>query len=118
MLNIGMLAPGAADYYIGEVATSAADYYTGRGQSPGRWVGSLARDLGLVGLVASDALRAVLEGRHPVSGAQLTSGRSGACRTRHLAHPSQPSLFDGDSLDVAQVAARLRVSTRRVRQVL
>ena len=118
MLNIGKLAPGAADYYIGEVASSAEEYYTGHGEAAGRWVGALARDVGLVGAVDSEAFRAVLEGRHPITGEPLACGRSGASRTRHLAHPSQPSLFDGDALDVAQVAARLRVTTRRVRQLL
>jgi conjugative relaxase-like TrwC/TraI family protein len=118
MLNIGKLAPGAADYYIGEIATSAEDYYTGRGESAGRWVGSLARDMGLVGAVEPGAFRAVLEGRNPITGEQLASGRSGACRARLLPHSSQPSLFDADSLDVPQVAARLRVTTRRVRQLL
>ena len=118
MLNIGKLAPGAADYYIGEVATSAEDYYTGHGEAAGRWVGSLARGIGLVGTVDPEAFRAVLEGRHPITGETLACGRSGASRSRHLPHPSQPSLFDGDSLDVPQVAARLRVTTRRVRQLL
>jgi conjugative relaxase-like TrwC/TraI family protein len=106
------------DYYIGEVATSAEDYYTGRGEAAGRWVGSLARDIGLVGTVDPEAFRAVLEGRHPTTGETLACGRSGASRTRHLPHSSQPSLFDDDSLDVPQVAARLRVTTRRVRQLL
>ena len=32
VLNIGLLAPGAGEYYIGEVATSAEDYYTGKGE--------------------------------------------------------------------------------------
>ena len=46
MLNIGLLAPGAGEYYIGQVATSAEDYYTGRGETAGRWVGSLAEEVG------------------------------------------------------------------------
>ena len=56
MLDIGRLSPDAAEYYIGEVATSAEDYYTGRGESEGRWVGSLAPtrrgDLARLGLRA------------------------------------------------------------------
>src|SRR3954469_1312046 len=118
MLNIGKLAPGAADYYVGEVATSAEDYYTGRGESPGRWVGSLAPKLGLSGTVTPDAFRAVLEGRHPVTSEHLVRGRTGACRTRLLPDRNQVTLFEDDVLDVPQVAARLKVTTRRVRQLL
>ena len=118
MLNIGKLAPGAAEYYIGEVATSAEDYYSGRGESPGRWAGSLARNLGLTGKVEPETFRAVLEGRHPITGEHLVSGRSGACRTRQLGDRNQAGLFDEDALDVAQAAARLRLSTRHVRRLL
>jgi conjugative relaxase-like TrwC/TraI family protein len=118
VLNIGKLAPGAADYYLGEVATSAEDYYTGRGESPGRWVGSLAARLGLTGTVDPADFRAVLEGRHPVTGEHLVSGRAASCRARRLPHPSQRSLFDDDVLDVPRVAARLRVSSRHVRRLL
>ena len=45
MLNIGKLGAGAGEYYVGEVASSAEDYYAGRGESSGRWVGSLALEL-------------------------------------------------------------------------
>ena len=67
MLNIGLLAPGAGEYYIGEVASSAEDYYTGRGESAGRWVGSLAAEIGLSGEVAPEDFRLVLAGRDPRS---------------------------------------------------
>ena len=71
MLNIGLLAPGAGEYYIGEVASSAEDYYTGRGESAGRWVGSLAAEIGLAGEVEAEDFRSVLGGRDPHSGDQL-----------------------------------------------
>lgn len=118
MLNIGRLAPGAADYYIGEVATSAEDYYTGKGESHGRWVGSLAPRLGLAGTVDGDDFRAVLAARRPRTGEHLA--RRAAPRTgRHLrVVPGQPGLFDDDILDVAQAAARLSLSTRHVRRLL
>ena len=118
MLNIGRLAPRAAEYYLGEVATAAEDYYSGRGESPGRWVGSLSAALGLVGAVDPEAFRAVLEGRHPVTGEHLVAGGSGACRARPLSNRHQLSLFGSDVLDVGQVAARLHVSTRHVRRLL
>ncbi len=117
VLNIGKLAPGAADYYLGEVATSAEDYYTGKGESEGRWVGSLAPSLGLEGPVASADFRAVLDGRHPRTDEQLA--RSRASRERnHPGNPNQASLFDEDVLDVARTASRLHISVGRVRQLL
>ncbi len=117
VLNIGKLAPSAADYYLGEVATSAEDYYTGKGESEGRWVGSLARSLGLEGTVASTDFRAVLDGRHPGTGERLVRSRTG----RELVDPSDPnqaSLFDDDVLDIARTASRLHLSVGRVRQLL
>ncbi|MGH9153693.1 MAG: MobF family relaxase [Acidimicrobiales bacterium] len=118
MLNIGRLSPDAAEYYIGEVATSAENYYTGRGESEGRWVGSLADTLGLSGSVAPEDFRAVLDGRHPKTGERLVRSRTGAPRAVSLVGPNQASLFDGDTLDVARVAARLKVSSGRVWQLL
>lgn len=118
MLNIGRLSPDAADYYIGEVASSAEDYYTGRGESEGRWVGSLAESLGLQGAVAPEEFRAVLDGRHPRTGERLVRSRAGAQAVAQMAPPNQPSLFDGDRLDVSRVAARLRITVSRVRQLL
>src|SRR5436190_1638542 len=75
VLNIGKLGPGATEYYIGEVATSAEDYYSGRGEHPGRWVGSLAGELGLSGEVEPDHFRRVLCGKHPHTGEFLVASR-------------------------------------------
>ncbi len=65
VLNIGKLNPGGGEYYIGEIATSAEDYYTGHGEAAGRWVGTLATDLGLVGEVYPKHFRRVLLGQGP-----------------------------------------------------
>lgn len=111
MLNIGLLAPGAGEYYIGEVATSAEDYYTGRGETAGRWVGSLAKEMHLEGAVEPDHFRAVLAGCDPLSGEQLVE-RSTSPR---------PTVFVGDpdkSFDVLQTAAFLGVSEQYVRRLL
>jgi hypothetical protein len=116
VLNIGRLAPGAADYYVGEVATSAEDYYTGHGEAPGRWVGSLAAQIGLAGQVDPDHFRAVLDGRHPFTGEQLAVSRNHRSPTGHGS--DQATLFDGDRLDVARAAARLHLSIRHVRRLL
>ena len=116
VLNIGRLAPGAADYYTGEVASSAEEYYLGKGESQGRWVGSLADRFGLRGAVTPEAFRAVLDGRHPKTGEQLARSRAG--RRHHCpTNANERGLFDDDVLDTARVASRLRLSIGRVRQL-
>lgn len=119
MLNIGRLGSDAADYYVGEVATSTEDYYSGRGESEGRWVGSLAPRLGLRGTVRPEHFRAVLEGRHPLTGEVLAHGRTHGRRKRPVQnHPGQLGFFDHETLDVPRAASRLGVSTRQVRRLL
>lgn len=71
MLNIGRMAPGSHDYYLGIVASSAEDYYLARGEEPGRWAGHGAQRLNLSGWVEADELRAVLAGHDPTTGKRL-----------------------------------------------
>jgi len=111
MLNIGLLAPGAGEYYIGEVASSAEDYYTGRGESAGRWVGSLAKEINLVGEVDPDQFRAVLAGRDPHTGEQLVHRKSPRSAESLVVDAEQ-------SFDVLQAASTLGVSGRYVRRLL
>ncbi len=76
MLSLGKLGAGQQSYYLDAVASGVEDYYGGRGEVAGRWVGAGAETLGLSGVVAGDALRAVLEGRDPDSGDRLGRVRS------------------------------------------
>ncbi len=71
MLSIGKLRPGGGEYYVREIVTSAEDYYLGHGEAPGRWVGSLAAEMGLHGEVDPEHFRALLDGRHPLTAEQL-----------------------------------------------
>lgn len=64
VLSIGRLGVASgADYYLANVANSVDDYYLGRGEAPGRWIGSASADLGLTGEVDPTALRNLLGGR-------------------------------------------------------
>ncbi len=74
MISIGKLRN--ADYYEREVVDGAEDYYVGSGEAPGRWVGSLAAELGLDGNVDGDQLRALFELRHPFTDEALLSTRA------------------------------------------
>ena len=119
MLNIGKLRADAVDYYVGSVAPTAADYYFGRGESPGRWTGSLATELGLEGRVERAAIEALLGGLDPRTGAELVSSAGSNARSRARSQNRAALRRDGaQGLDVAQVAAQLQVSTRAVRHWL
>ena len=117
MLNIGTLASGGGEYYVGEVATSAEDYYAGRGESAGRWVGSVATELGLRGEVDPTEFRRVLDGRHPETGAVLVSGAGSASRAASR-RPQPAAVEEAPVLDVLQVAVSVGRSPRFVRMLL
>ncbi|MBA2283091.1 MAG: relaxase domain-containing protein [Acidimicrobiia bacterium] len=111
MLNIGRIRPGGAEYYVGEIALSAEAYYLGRGEAPGRWVGSLAEEMGLQGEVDPDHFRALLEGKHPFTAEQLVA----APRAKA---PTVSEAPEGAWLTVKEAAAQLDVSTRFTRRLL
>lgn len=111
MLSVGKLRPGGADYYVGEIATSAEDYYLGHGEAPGRWVGSLAAEMGLHGDVNPDHFRAVLEGQHPLTGEQLVEPPTPKTRNVSI----RP---EGEWLTAQEAADQLGVSATFVRRLL
>lgn len=74
MLNIGLMAADQQTYYL-SIASGVEDYYTGRGEAPGRWLGTGAELLGLAGMVDEADLTAVLEGRAPGSDKRLTRAK-------------------------------------------
>jgi conjugative relaxase-like TrwC/TraI family protein len=120
VLNIGKLSPGAGEYYIESVATSAEDYYTGRGESQGRWVGSLARELGLDGAVDPTHFRRLLQGRHPHTGEQLitTQGSAARAANKRSEAPETVSYRLPDEVPTERAAAHLGVSARYLRRLL
>lgn len=74
MLNIGKLASGQQEYYL-SVAAGVEDYYLGKGEAPGRWLGSASAELGLWAQVDAEDLRAVLSLKDPRTGAPLNRAR-------------------------------------------
>lgn len=73
MISIGKTTSvhQAVMYLMQAQADALIDYMAGRGEAPGRWMGRGAAALGLHGQVTEDALRAVLNGRHPTTGDEL-----------------------------------------------
>lgn len=111
MLNVGKLATGAAEYFLGEVASSPDAYYTGAKEAPGYWCGSLAPDLGLVGQVDPDDFRALLTGLDPRNGEALVNISHSVCRRR--------TVKAGEEwLTPGAAAERLGVSARHVRRLI
>ncbi|MCZ7535217.1 MAG: relaxase domain-containing protein [Acidimicrobiia bacterium] len=78
VLSIGKLGRGQEGYYLHTVAEGVEDYYVGRGEAPGRWLGTMTGELGLEGQIAAEDLRQVLAGTDPISGRRLA--RSGQHR--------------------------------------
>jgi conjugative relaxase-like TrwC/TraI family protein len=72
MLRLAKLTD--AEYVLRQVAGGLEDYYLGSGEAPGGWTGRLAGQLGLVGVVEGDDLRALIDRRHPASGETLEAG--------------------------------------------
>ncbi len=69
MLGIGKLAAGAEDYYL-NISVGIEDYYVGIA-SPGQWIASSQRLLGLSGEIDPDALRHVFAGVDPATSVSL-----------------------------------------------
>jgi conjugative relaxase-like TrwC/TraI family protein len=63
------------EYLISSVALAIDEYYAGVGEAPGVWAGRFAAELGLVGVVEPDQLRALVQGHHPLTGENLLAGR-------------------------------------------
>ena len=118
VLSIGKLSAGATEYYVGEVATSAEDYYSGRGEHPGRWVGSLAVELGLTGEVDPDHFRRVLRGQHPHTGDHLATAQGSAERAAKRRDRTPDSEQLSEHVDSLRAAAHLGVSGQYVRRLL
>jgi conjugative relaxase-like TrwC/TraI family protein len=73
----GPAGPASEGHTGGE---SVSRYYADRGNSPGRWLGHGARELGLDGRVDHDEFTTVLAGRDPRTGTRLISARGSSGR--------------------------------------
>jgi conjugative relaxase-like TrwC/TraI family protein len=69
--DIAKLSVGREEYYTRELATDHEQYLSGHGESPGRWYGAGARNLGLQGEASPARFRRMFEGRHPDTGELL-----------------------------------------------
>ncbi len=109
MLNLAVVRSVA--YYLDQVAPDPTAYYLGRGEAHGRWRGRLAEPLGVTGVVDADALRRLLEGRHPADNTQLLKGRAPA-----LGAEEGRRRVRAPTMDASAAADALGVSPRTVRR--
>ncbi len=109
---VDYLEGGRADVGVAllPAGSKSAAYYADGPEGPGRWRGAGAAFNGLDGTVDRDALRMVLEGRHPHTGARLITAR-GCSQRAHLATGTAARVdADGHPLySLADTAALLQL---------
>ncbi len=109
-----------AEYLLSAVAQGVEDYFMGAGEAPGVWHGTWAGELGLEGVVEAEQLRNLVEGRHPLTGADLVAGhreRTVKAFDLTLSAPKSVSLlwaFGGDKVAAEVSMALVEASTTAV----
>jgi conjugative relaxase-like TrwC/TraI family protein len=71
VVDVAKLTPGREDYYLEKLADDREEYLSGHGESPGRWYGQGARNLGLDGEATKEGFRRLIQGRDPRPGELL-----------------------------------------------
>jgi conjugative relaxase-like TrwC/TraI family protein len=69
-LSVKPLKVGQEGYWLDQIARNHEEYFSGHGESPGRWVGSLAEQTGCTGEASAEEVRAMFRGQDPTTGAQ------------------------------------------------
>jgi conjugative relaxase-like TrwC/TraI family protein len=68
-LPVKALKAGQESYWLDQIARNREEYFSGRGESPGRFVGSAAA-AGLDGVASPEQVRAMFQGLDPTTGEQ------------------------------------------------
>ena len=67
-LPVKALKAGQESYWLDQIARNREKYFSGRGESPGRFVGSAAAAAGLQGTASPEQVRAMFQGLDPATG--------------------------------------------------
>jgi conjugative relaxase-like TrwC/TraI family protein len=67
-LPVKALKAGQEAYWLDQIARNHEEYFSGRGESPGRFVGSAAATAGLEGIASAEQVRAMFQGLDPATG--------------------------------------------------
>jgi len=66
-LPVKALKAGQEAYWLDQIARNREEYFSGRGESPGRFVGSAAHASGLDGVASAEQVRAMFQGLDPAT---------------------------------------------------
>src|SRR5215211_1596908 len=69
-LPVKALKAGQESYWLDQLARNREEYFSGRGESPGRFVGSAAAAAGLDGIASPEQVQAMFQGLDPATGEQ------------------------------------------------
>jgi conjugative relaxase-like TrwC/TraI family protein len=69
-LPVKALKAGQEAYWLDQIARNREEYFSGRGESPGRFVGSAAAAASLEGTASPEQVRAMFQGLDPATGGQ------------------------------------------------
>ncbi len=69
-LPVKALKAGQEAYWLDQIARNREEYFSGRGESPGRFVGSAAAAAGLDGIASPEQVQAMFQGLDPATGEQ------------------------------------------------
>ena len=64
-LPVKALKAGQESYWLDQIARNREEYFSGRGESPGRFMGSAAAAAGLDGVASPEQVRAMFQGLDP-----------------------------------------------------
>jgi conjugative relaxase-like TrwC/TraI family protein len=67
-LPVKALKAGQEAYWLDQIARNREEYFSGRGESPGRFVGSGAQAGGLEGVASAEQVQAMFQGLDPATG--------------------------------------------------
>jgi hypothetical protein len=71
-LPVKALKAGQESYWLDQIARNREEYFSGRGESPGRFLGSAAA-AGLDGVASPEQVQAMFQGLDPATGEQRCS---------------------------------------------
>jgi hypothetical protein len=67
-LPVKALKAGQEAYWLDQIARNREEYFSGRGESPGRFVGTAAQASGLEDIASAEQVQAMFQGLDPATG--------------------------------------------------
>ena len=120
-LPVKALKAGQEAYWLDQIARNREEYFSGRGESPGRFVGSAAAAAGLDGVASPEQVRAMFQGLDPATGevrcAPLLAGRPALQAGRRAAAGGAQDPGHREGVEDLETLARSKALKGDVRSV-